>query len=112
MSHQMFRSPLSLRVLVSVVAGVTLYGAVISSPRAAEGTDFVLPDSDGYGIAECMKPGMACGPVIADAWCEAHGHGHASAFGLSDDVTGSTKISATSAASSTPVNTVLIHCGD
>jgi hypothetical protein len=71
--------------------------------------DFVVPDNDGYGIATCMKPGEACGQVIADAWCEAHGHAHATAFGLGDDVTGTVP-----AAISSPVppGSILIRCGE
>ena len=92
-------------------AGLALLVASSSSPRAAEALDFVLPANDGYGVADCMKPGMACGQVIADAWCEAHGHAHALAFGLSDDVTGTVKIS-TSSAPAVPPGSVLIHCGE
>ena len=69
----------------------------------------MVPANDGYGIADCMKPGEACGQVIADAWCEAHGHAHATAYGLSDDVTGTVP-----AAVATPVpsGSILISCGE
>ena len=82
----------------------------LSTPSLASAgdLDFVLPPNDGYGIADCMKPGEACGQVIADAWCEAHGHAHASAFGLSDDVTGTISV----ATAGTQPRSVLIHCGE
>ena len=32
--------------------------------------------------------------MVADAWCEAHGHGVAVAFGRADDVTGAVKADA------------------
>jgi hypothetical protein len=38
-----------------------------------------------------------CGKIVADSWCEAHGHGPAVGFGAADDVTGA--ISASSTAS-------------
>lgn len=79
--------------------------------QAADTLDFVVPPSDGYGVAECMKPGEECGQVIADAWCESHGHAHATAYGLAEDVTGS--ITRVVRAVPTPApGSVLIHCGE
>ena len=59
--------------------------------QAAESAAFVIPagETDGYGIGDCMRSGSACGHVIADSWCEAHGHLKSVAFGSADDVTGS-----------------------
>ncbi len=95
--------------LALAIAAASLTGGV--NAWAAEAQDFVVAGDDGYGVADCMKPGMECGRVMADAWCEAHGHGHAAAFGLSDDVTGSTKISVAPATAPTPA-AVIIRCGD
>ncbi|MCW6508021.1 hypothetical protein [Lichenifustis flavocetrariae] len=92
-------------------AGAVLLAAAPSTSWAGDSLDFVVPVSDGYGIADCMKPGMACGQVIADAWCEAHGHAHATAFGLAEDVTGSIKVSAM-ATPVPPPGSILIHCGE
>jgi hypothetical protein len=101
--------------LTAFVAAFVLAAGILSAPGAvtawaADPLDFVVPDNDGYGIADCMKPGMGCGQVIADAWCEAHGHARATAFGLADDVTGAIKV----AAQQTPVppGAVVIHCGE
>ena len=96
-----------MRLAPSLAALVFL--AAAPSAHAAEVLDFVVPPSDGYGVADCMKPGEECGQVIADAWCEAHGHAHATAFGLTDDVTGTIKAAATPVA---PPGSVLIHCGE
>jgi hypothetical protein len=96
------------RLALALVAVITANGA---AAWAADGQEFVLAGDDGYGVADCMRPGMECGRVMADAWCEAHGHGHAAAFGLSDDVTGSTKISVAHAATTEP-SAVVIRCGD
>lgn len=93
-----------------LLAGLTLLGGA-SCAHATDSLDFVVPPSDGYGIAECMKPGEACGQVIADAWCESHGHAHATAFGLAEDVTGSIQVAATSTPRPAP-GSIVIHCGE
>ena len=98
---------------IAAVLSVGFVIAVLQGPtaQAAETLQFVISAADGYGIEDCMKPGQACGQVIADAWCESHGHGHASAFGSSDDVTGSTKVSASN---TSPVldHAIVIKCGE
>lgn len=104
-------SPKRAKPLLAMAVALICLG---SSPgRAADSDAFVISDSDGYGISECMRPGMDCGRVIADAWCESHGHGHASAFGLADDVTGSTQVRADSPLPEpVPANAVIIRCGE
>ncbi len=54
-------------------------------------TTFLIPASEGYGVADCLTGGSECGKVIANAWCEAHGFAKAASFGLAapEDVTGS-----------------------
>ncbi|MBV9812110.1 MAG: hypothetical protein JO326_05130 [Acetobacteraceae bacterium] len=49
----------------------------------------MIPGSDGYGFDDCLSANKACGRVIADAWCEAHGMSGAVSFGRADDVTAS-----------------------
>jgi hypothetical protein len=57
---------------------------------------FLIPASDGYGIADCLTTGNACGVIVADAWCEAHGYSRAATFGAAiEEVTGSTSASLT-----------------
>ncbi len=69
------------------LAGVAIL--LLPSPgQAAEPLAFTIPAEDGYGIAECMQAGNACGQAMATSWCEAHGHAHAAAYGMADDVTG------------------------
>ena len=96
---------------------LVLLGFVLSAPfngtRAAEADAFVIPagGEDGYGISECLHAGSLCGRVIADAWCESHGHAKALAFGSAADVTGTlpggadpvTKVSS---------DDVVIRCGE
>jgi hypothetical protein len=53
---------------------------------------FLIPASDGYGVADCLTGGSECGRIVADAWCEAQGFSRAETFGLAvEDVTGSTE---------------------
>jgi len=57
-------------------------------------TTFLIPASEGYGVADCLTGGSECGKIVANAWCEAHGFSRAERFGLAiDDVTGSTEAS-------------------
>jgi hypothetical protein len=61
-----------------------------SSTKAAE--TFLIPASDGYGVADCLAGGnLDCGRVIAAAWCEAQGFARAESFGpaMAEDHTGS-----------------------
>jgi hypothetical protein len=54
-------------------------------------TVYLIPASDGYGVAECLTSGAECGKIVAKAWCESKGHKIALAFGQADraDFTGS-----------------------
>ena len=53
---------------------------------------FLIPASDGYGVADCLTGAAACGRIVANAWCEAHGFSRAETFGHAvEDVTGSTE---------------------
>jgi hypothetical protein len=54
---------------------------VAGSARAADTHEYEIAANDGYGLEDCLSTGAECGRVVADAWCEAHGHGHALAFG-------------------------------
>lgn len=95
---------LACAISLSCVAGME------TPALAAEAQDFVIADDSGYGIADCMKPGMECGRVMADAFCQAHGRSAAAAFSLADDTAGSTKISL-QWPQHTPSDAVIIRCG-
>ncbi len=60
--------------------------APIDSGRAGEAHSFIVAANDGYGIQDCLGEGGECGRVVADAWCEANGHGAALTFGRTADV--------------------------
>ena len=70
--------------------------------EAAGSHEYVIASDDGYGLEDCLAAGRECGQIVADAWCEAHGHGAAQSYGLSDRAT--------------PVSTAsapyVITCGD
>lgn len=97
----------SLRAL----AAITLLIPFAAPPaRAAE--NYVIPSSDGYGIGECMHAGMDCGRVVADSWCESHGHAHVLAYGTVEDVTGAIQASNKSEALHGNPGDIVIRCGD
>ncbi len=74
---KIFGSGLILLPLLAVALGAAAPGAA----RAAT-HDYEIAANDGYGLEDCLSAGSECGRVVADAWCEAHGHGHALTFGL------------------------------
>ncbi len=98
---------LSLR---SLVVGGLLTSSLCLPAHAAE--NYVIPSSDGYGIGDCMHSGMDCGRVIADSWCESHGHAHVLAFGTVEDVTGSLQASTKPEALKGNPGDTVIRCGD
>ncbi len=56
---------------------------------------FLIPASDGYGVADCLVGRNDCGRIVANAWCEAHGFSRAGSFGPAlEDMTGSTAATA------------------
>ena len=74
--------------------------------RAAEVNEYVIASNDGYGLQECLGAGGECGHVVADAWCEAHGHGHALSFGARGALAGgATRVAADD-------ETYVVTCGD
>ena len=97
--------PAIMPFLVTVVLGA----ASTNPAQAQEGHLFIIAAAEGYGVEDCLAEGGDCGRVVADAWCEAHGHGAAISFGLADDVTGAIP---TSVAAGKPHSPYMIRCGD
>ena len=82
---------------------------------ALDANSYIVKADEGYGVNDCIRGGDDCAKVVADAWCEAHGHGEAKAFGRArDNITGS--IVKTAASSSAPprisADNVFISCKD
>ncbi|KAA2237457.1 hypothetical protein [Salinarimonas soli] len=98
----------------AIVAACTLSFLVLpngaSRAAATASATFLIPASDGYGVADCLASGAECGQVIATAWCEAQGFVRAEAFGPSrpEDVTGTTPAHAEAPATARPI---AITCG-
>ena len=104
------------RILVPLLAGLLLTSTLFSASQAAESRLFVIPSSDGYGISECFEPGRDCGPIVADAWCEAHGHSRALAFGKAEDGTASVEVKdaddGLKLRPTTEPGAILVRCGE
>jgi hypothetical protein len=93
--------------VISCILGVTLGATALSGARAGETHPLVIAANDGYGVEDCLAEAGDCGQVVADAWCEAHGHGAAVSYGPASRFTGpvATKIAATS-------EDYVVNCGD
>ena len=96
----------------SIAAAASLALAVVATLPARAAENYVIPSSDGYGISDCMHAGVDCGRVIADSWCESHGHAHVLAFGTVDDVTGSVQASTKPEPVAAAPGDIVIRCGD
>jgi hypothetical protein len=73
--------------------GFAAASLIVDAPSRANivKATFVIPASDGYGVADCLTGGSDCGRIVADAWCEAQGFSRAETFGIAaEEVTGST----------------------
>ena len=68
---------------------------------------YIVP-AGGYSVDECLSRSAECGRVVANAWCEAHGHGQARAYGSASDIT----FSAGVAVKAPPRDAVVIACAD
>lgn len=76
-----------------IAAGAVSFAVVPSAaPRAkSEQSVFLLPPSDGYGMADCIAENRECGRIVANAWCESKGYAKAASFSLVSptEITGS-----------------------
>jgi hypothetical protein len=97
-----------VKTLLALVAGLLVLWAAQIPTRAAQIQTFTIPATDGYGIEDCMTTDKACGRIVADAWCKAHGLAMSLAFGRADDVTAST---GTPTAAVEP-SAFIVTCGD
>ena len=87
----------SLLAIISCISGVILSTATLSAAWGGETHALVIAANDGYGVQDCLAEAGECGQIVADAWCEAHGHGVAVSFGPASRFAGvvATKIVAT-----------------
>jgi len=75
------------RAFAMLGMGTAVFFAAASLTLLPNGTQassteatFMVPAADGYGVAECLISNQACGQVVANAWCEAHGYTKAVSF--------------------------------
>jgi hypothetical protein len=119
MKFREFEHQILPHVLIPLLGGLFVLCMLHSGARASE-RDLKVPDSfivstaDGYGVNDCIKTGAECAKIVADAWCEAHGHAAATAYGPASDVTGSIQKAAMrdAPAQSISENDVFIICGE
>jgi hypothetical protein len=85
------------RAFAMLGMGTAVFFAAASLTLLPNGTQassteatFMVPAADGYGVAECLIGNQACGQVVANAWCEAHGYTKAVSFRQvsPDEITG------------------------
>ena len=83
-----------MRRVIVLSGSVTLLAAFAfispSHKAQAAASTFVIPASDGYGVADCLATGGDCASGVANAWCVAQGYSRASDFHPAADVTSST----------------------
>jgi hypothetical protein len=79
--------------------------------KASDQRTFLIPASDGYGVADCISSKSECGKIVANAWCEAKGFKLATSFGIAsrEDFTGS--LAKETAASAPQEQPLVITCG-
>ncbi|WP_336486575.1 hypothetical protein [Methylobacterium nigriterrae] len=87
-------SALLAAALVSSLAHAAFAGADGETPAKAPAhveKTFLIPSSEGYGVADCLTNGASeCGQVVANAWCESQGFAAAGSYGVAaaDEYTG------------------------
>ena len=91
--------------VLPLVIGVMFGLGSLCGARAQGVYMYSIAANDGYGLDECLN-GADCGQVVADAWCEAHGHGAALSFGPAS------RFSQTATPVSTIPDSYVVNCGD
>ncbi len=74
------------RVVLFLIGGALALFALGLSARAVDEHVLIIPPDDGYGLGDCLTSKSACGAIVADAWCEAHGLKASKSFGRAEDL--------------------------
>ena len=112
LQHTKFERSIWPSILAPLLAGLlaaAVYNGRSQAAPAPEHSVYVIADHEGYGLIDCITQKRECGKIVADSWCEAHGHGPALSYGTSDDVTGS--VASGRGMKPQPVNAV-VACAD
>ncbi len=112
MSFLEFEHAIAPRIILPLLAGLLALTALNTNASAADKNTFVIDETEGYGITECLSGGKSCGRVVADAWCEAHGLGAATAYGKADDITASTSADSAAAKVAARPGAVIVTCAN
>lgn len=96
--------PNLLALGTAALLALSTAGAMAQSPPKGV---YFMP-AGGYSVDECLAKSAECGRVVANAWCEANGHGKARAYGSASDITFSAGIEV----KAPPRNTIVIACAD
>ena len=102
---------LSLGFALITACAVSFSVVPSAAPRIkSEQSVFILPPSDGYGMADCIAKGAECGRIVANAWCESKGYAKAAAYSVvsATEITGS--VGGRGATANEPP--VMISCAD
>ncbi len=97
------------RILIPLAGGLLALAVLSRGPAQAEPRTYILDPHEGYGVVGCLVDGVACGKVLANAFCESQGRGAAIAFGLASDITAS--VGGKPAAKAAP-GAVIITCAE
>ena len=85
-----YESSIWPRLVAPLLAGLLVSAAYHSSAQAdTAAATYVISDQDGYGVLDCLTKKSDCGKIVADSWCESHGHGPSRAYGRAEDITAS-----------------------
>jgi hypothetical protein len=104
------RRTLAVLSALGVLVSATVPALAASQAAGVEKT-FLIPSSDGYGVAECLTTGGECGQVVADAWCESQGYAKSASYGIAaqDEYTGAIEAAPAVKTSDRPIR---ITCRD
>ncbi|WP_159731092.1 hypothetical protein [Methylosinus sp. Ce-a6] len=99
------------RLAIPLLGGLLLAAAqggarAVEAPRNV----YLISGHEGYGVVECITQKKGCGKIVADSWCESHGHGPAVAYGRADDVTSA--IGPASARRPATAEAAVVSCND
>ena len=101
-----------VQVALPLLGALVALSASKAPIQAATNHMLVIPASDGYGFDDCLSGGKACGQVIADAWCEAHGMAASVSYGRAEDVTASIKGATAAKEAAVARDAFIVNCRD
>ena len=73
---------------LSVLLGIAFSGIHMTGSPAHESRSFFIVGTTGLGVEDRRDEVSECDRLVANAWCEAHGHGGAVKFGRTVDNSG------------------------